>query len=500
MHRHGNQDSLEDFTRKARLKHADKYGYSKVTYTKSLKKISIICHEHGEFLQAPSEHLSGKGCRKCGVIRAKNSRLKNSSIFISQANSVHNNKYDYSKIIYLGTHKKLEIICPMHGNFWQEAKSHLCGNGCPQCKRIKLKEFHHDSQEKWVKKAKSVHGDKYDYSKIQYKNSLTKIEIVCPIHGGFFMAPFNHLRGQDCPRCFGRNSKPEQEICDFIKKSDPGTEIIQNSRKIIDPQELDIYIPSKNLAIEYCGLYWHSQEKIGKTYHRDKYLACKAKGITLATIFENEWLNKQEIVKSMLLSRLQLTPFKIGARKTEIKEISCADVKTFLMENHLMGSVSGKVYLGLFHNDKMVSCMIFGKSRFDATQWEILRFASLCNHQINGGASKLLTYFISKYSPNIISTYADLRYGEGRTYENFGFKFKHVSHPNYFYFKHGDSTLCSRIQFQKHKLAQKLSNFDPELSEYENMKNNGYNRIYDCGNNVYTWQRNAHENSVHTAK
>lgn len=200
-----NYMNKEEFIIKARKIHGDKYDYSKVKYVNNITKICIICPEHGEFWQIPTNHLRGFGCKKCsGMFLDKNT-------FIERATLKHNGKYDYSKVVYKNNQTKVIIICPEHGEFCQNPSSHLKGVGCPKCNGgVKF------TQEEFLKKSKEVHGDKYDYSKVEYKNCNTKVCIVCPEHGEFLQSPNKHLRGQKCPKCSGVAKSNTDE---FIKKA-----------------------------------------------------------------------------------------------------------------------------------------------------------------------------------------------------------------------------------------------------------------------------------------
>ena len=289
-----------------------------------------------------------------------------------------------------------------------------------------------------------------------------------------------------CPNCYPIKSRPtsiiECEIFYFLEKFFP--DILKNKR-FEKKFELDIFIPSKNIGIELNGLYWHSElNGKDKNYHSDKTKFFEERGIQVIHIFEDEWIEKQEIVKSIILSKLGLIENKIFARKTMIKEIFSADAKLFLFDNHIQGEVNSKVNLGLFYNDELVSLMTFSKPRFNKHyDWEMVRFCNKINTNVIGGAGKLLVYFRKNYSGSIIS-YADRRFSQGKIYETLEFKGKKQSAPDYFYFKNGYNRY-SRVQFQKHKLKDKLEIFDPNLTEWQNMQLNGYDRIWDCGNLVF---------------
>ena len=191
------RSSKKDFITKARKIHGDKYDYSNVDYVNNYTKVCIICPKHGEFLQTPSNHLSGKGCPKCKADKTRERLILSKEGFIKKARLVHGNKYDYSKVEYVNNITKVCIICPEHGEVWQTPNHHLSGCGCHKCGGEKQT----STKEKFIKKAKEIHGDKYDYSKVDYSNAHTKVCIICPNHGEFWQTPNNHLRGHGCPKC-----------------------------------------------------------------------------------------------------------------------------------------------------------------------------------------------------------------------------------------------------------------------------------------------------------
>ena len=202
--------NIEEFISKAREVHKDHYDYSKAVYCGALKKICVICPEHGEFWITPANHLSGQGCKICGLIERSKKRKKSIEQFIKETRTVHGDKYDYSKVTYHNIDKKVCIICPEHGEFWQTPYHHLNGCGCPKCVG------QGKTTEDVVEEFKKIHGDKYDYSKVEYTNSLKKVCIICPEHGEFWQSPTNHLNGCGCPKCSNVKHKTTNE---FIKES-----------------------------------------------------------------------------------------------------------------------------------------------------------------------------------------------------------------------------------------------------------------------------------------
>jgi len=200
------------FINKATSIHGQKYDYSKVEYVKSTSHVNIICPKHGIFKQKPNRHLSGRGCRDCSFDRARSIIQE----FIKKANKIHKSKYDYSNSKYINSHTKIIISCPIHGEFLQTPNSHLSGDGCFKCGNSNM------DTELFIKKANSIHKNKYDYSKVEYITSKTKVKIICPVHGEFLQNSAAHLRGQQCFRCNGTVPLSQLEFvtrCNIIHKN-----------------------------------------------------------------------------------------------------------------------------------------------------------------------------------------------------------------------------------------------------------------------------------------
>lgn len=231
-----------DFISKAKEIHKNKYDYSEVHYVNSRTKVCIICPEHGEFWQTPSTHLKGCGCPKCS------GKFLDKDFFIEKANKIHKNKYDYSKVTYKGNKTKVEIICPIHGSFWQTPNDHLDRCGCPECRKSKKL-----TTTTFIERANKIHNFRYDYSKVNYVNADSKVEIICKKHGSFFQLPSNHIAGQGCPKC---RLKEQSKLYERLKNALPGIEIIYEADKIewLKPQRFDIYFPKYNIAVEYNGI------------------------------------------------------------------------------------------------------------------------------------------------------------------------------------------------------------------------------------------------------
>jgi len=193
---------FEDFVKKAREVHGDKFIYHEESFNGSDSKTLITCKIHGDFYQKPYRHLKGQGCPRCAGFH------KTTDDIVEEFKKVHGDRYDYSKVDYIGFHSKVCIICKKHGEFWITPANHLNGRGCPKCKSDKLSGTFSMGTDKFVEKAREVHGNAYDYSKVDYKNNVTKVEIICHEkdtngieHGSFIVTPATHLRGSKCPKC-----------------------------------------------------------------------------------------------------------------------------------------------------------------------------------------------------------------------------------------------------------------------------------------------------------
>lgn len=280
------------------------------------------------------------------------------------------------------------------------------------------------------------------------------------------------------------SSKPEQEIAEYIKSIYDG-QVLSRDRKLLEGLELDIVIPDKKLAIEYDGLYWHNENVVSWDLHVKKTDQCEEHDYQLIHIFEDEWRDKKEIVKSRISGLLGKND-RIFARRCEVRQVDSKTTTEFLNDCHIQGACSSKYHYGLYFENELVSLMTFGKSRFAKDEFELLRFCNRLYTNVVGGASRLLKHFLQDH-PEIksITSYADRRWSKGNLYESIGFKKIHVTDPAYFYIVTGIRE--NRVKYQKHKLV--ANGADPNKTEHEIMKERKCPRIYDCGTIKYQFER-----------
>jgi len=198
--------------------HGQRYDYSKVFYVKSHDKIEIICPDHGLFSQTPNGHLNGAGCLKCAIEKIHARQRLTSEEFINRAKTIHKDKYVYDKTVYRGYENKVVIGCPKHGVFEQRVGDHLRGEGCPKCAVLLTGEIGRMSLSDFVAHSKEIHGNKYDYGRVVYKNNRTKVALVCSVHGEFFVSPDNHFKGYGCKKC-NRDARCVRHQADFIERA-----------------------------------------------------------------------------------------------------------------------------------------------------------------------------------------------------------------------------------------------------------------------------------------
>jgi very-short-patch-repair endonuclease len=300
----------------------------------------------------------------------------------------------------------------------------------------------------------------------------------------------NYYKKHDVSRPNIIVSKYEIQLAEFFKEL--GVDYVLNDRKILEGREIDIYLPSYKLGIEIDGLYWHSEKYISnKKYHCEKTEMANSKGIDIIRITDYEINNKFDIVKNRILAKIGKSQ-KIYARKCNIIEISNSIYEDFMHTYHIQGYAKSKYKVALEHEGKIVAIMSFAKSRYNKKyQYELIRYASV--GIIIGGMSRLFSYFVNKYDPQSIISYSDIRWNNGTGYQKIGMVLTDTTKPNYWYII--DGIPAHRSKYQKHKLKNILKTYDETLTEYENMKNNGYSRYWDCGNKVFTWKKEENINA-----
>lgn len=350
----------------------------------------------------------------------------------------------------------------------------------------------------------------FDEQNSKYRFECKKCKKIIETNGACYNPRAKTFpRCEECfPKLNTRNSLFQQEFEGFLEGYKIAYE--RNNRTILKELglEIDIYVPEQKIGIELNGLFYHSEvngEKPRK-YHLSKTKKAEEKGIRLLHIFSDEWQEKKEVVKSMVLHKLgKNNKQKIHARKCKIKTISPQEKTRFLQENHIQGAdYSNTIPFGAFYQNELVSVMtfsrgkrkIFGGLEYQKDHVELVRFAIKKYTLITGIASKLFQAAIKELKPEKIISFADRRWSSdiesGILYMKLGFKKDTCTSPNYWYLlkKNSYKKRVHRFAFRKSLLNKKLDVFDKEKSEWENMKQNGNDRVWDCGTIKYVWCNN----------
>ena len=305
-----NTKTLE-FIEKAKKVHGDRYGYDSVDYINNYTKVAIFCERHGIFMQIPNNHLGGSDCRKCA-------HTITTEEFIIKVNKVHNNKYSYLDTVFNGTKEKVEVTCNAHGNFTQKAQSHLRGVGCPKCANESISKKLMFTNEDFVEKAKEIHGDKYDYSEVEYKGTNTRVKLFCSKHGQFLQSPNSHLIGHGCMKCGKSNmsDKRTKTTEQFIQEANlvhNGKYSYNQSEYIKCTEKVDIschihglfkQTPSNHIKGQGCPKCKHANNLGG--FGKNEYIK-RANG-RICTFYTLRCFNKDEEF------------YKIGITMTTLKE------------------------------------------------------------------------------------------------------------------------------------------------------------------------------------
>ena len=279
--------TTDKFIKEAKEKHGDKFDYSKTNYNNCNEQIIIICKEHGEFQQTPISHLNGSiCCQKCVLNNIGKWNNSNSNEFIEKSNVIHNNKYDYSKVEYINANKKVVLVCKIHGDFEITPNSHLNGSGCYYCGKLNMAQKQSLSKEEFVQKSIDIHGNIYDYSKVEYVNNHSKILIICKNHGDFVQTPQGHLSGRGCIKCVNK----------YCYTTDEWIHMAKNIHGDIYDYSKTKYISAKNNVIITCKTHGDFEQQPTVHLRPTGCSRCNPKKFSKTQI---EWLNFISILQKI---------------------------------------------------------------------------------------------------------------------------------------------------------------------------------------------------------
>lgn len=426
----------------------------------------------------------------CSKFSIQRKIIKTNSISLDTANNNFIIRYPNVQVIgYTSTKELAKFRCIKCDNIWEgqygNAYQGISNFKCLICHPIKFNNITLDQAKDNIFKV-------FPYLEVtEYNGSKEYCTVRSSICGHSYKALYYNLKqgnsGYVCKVCTPEtgSSNSEQQLLQYIKDIYSGW-IITNDRTILGDLELDIVIPDLGIAVEFNGSYFHSDKFKDKYYHINKTNRLKEEAdYNLIHVFQEDWDLRKDIVISRLRNVLGKTENKVFARKCAVKILD-EFPREFLNTNHLQGSGSNtSINLGLYHNSTLISVMTFSKPRFTTKyDFELVRFCNLLGHTVVGGASKLFKFFRKIHPTSSIISYSLKSWGTGDLYKKLGFKYSHTSEPNYRY--HKNKNYLSRYQCQKHLLKDKFTDiYSDDKTEYEIMTEAGYNRIYDCGSDVW---------------
>lgn len=324
-----------------------------------------------------------------------------------------------------------------------------------------------------------------EFTEAEYHGCFRKNQYLwsCNTCGREFLDHVDYGRVPRCTVCNPyRISAGELSLRQYIEGL--GVQVQSGDRTLLKSMELDLLLPEHNLAIEFNGIYWHSSRFKDRFYHYDKFAECRRHGVHLIQIFEDEWINKPDIIKSRISSLLGKSP-RLYARKLKIGQVSQYDYREFCELHHLQGHATASFVTGLWDQERLVAVMSFSKSRYAESEYELVRFCT--EGTIVGAASRLFAYFVRVHNPSSVVSYANRCWSQGNLYRQLGFKDTTPVDRNVGYWYVKNFQRWHRSNFTKKRLVQQ--GHDCALSESEIMENLGYLKIYDCGNYRFTWTR-----------
>lgn len=462
---------------------------SNIAASKSVKLLSTVyksrklnlvfeCSIHGKFSTSLASLIQSHGCPKCGSLigsakqKAKIEDVK--KLFLECSYIPLFNTYKNAK-------EKLSYLCPKHGESKITYDNLKQGKRCKKCSfenlsnsnRLKEEDYNKLIEELTKKKIKPL----FKYN--QYLGLKESAKFQCEIHGEFESNLDRLKYGNGCRKCTTHHSDAQYEISQFIASL--GIQIIENDRKFIKPLEIDILCPDQLVGIEYCGLWWHNELYKNKKEHKNKLNKANDKGLNLITIFEDEWLEKQDQIKGYLKSLLNLNSIILYGRNTEIKEVPKDQTKTFLDKYHIQGDCNFKIAFGLYYNEELVGVVTGGKHHRNSSRNELIlnRIVFKSDITIVGGASKLLNQ-LKKYAKDNnytkIISWSDNRWSKGNVYKKIGFAKTHDFPPNYSYIKKDNRFSKQSLTKTRLRKLGGVGNTEREMA-----LSLGYRRIWDCG-------------------
>lgn len=508
------QITHDEWLERFRAKHGERFDYAKTqNITSSLQRITITCETHGDFEQVVYKHWSAQKhpCRACRLAANGKKHRKSVPTFLDEIKARFGDAYDVGNVRYEGYKKPVTLTCHEHGSFSQTPQLLRAGYGCPACGDAKSRIARacqivpRKTANDFVQAARAQHGERFTYEKAVYLGAHTPIEITCATHGPFWQIPTNHLIGHGCPRCGtgGRISQAEDELFSFVKAL--CEDAVQSNRKLIAPFELDIFVPSRRLAIEVNGVYWHSDKRTESDAHASKRRACEAAGVRLLQFTDIELETRRETVERLVRNALGVAEGpKLNARDCAVVELPAATAKAFIEAWHMQGARAVSAHrFGLMHpREGLVAVMTFGtdvyrrnRTEQDLGTCDLTRFAT--KDAVRGAASKLFAHAQRTLGFQRCVSYSMSDWFDGGVYAKMGFVHDADVAPDYRVY-HRYAGLLPKQQWQRKFIGARLQAigrddllpFDAatdKRTERAMQDACGALRVYDSGKRRWVW-------------
>lgn len=482
---------------------------------KSNEKVSFNCPVHGLYKQRVGDRIklsTGEKIRDCPTCSRHNKKGKVKWEYPSWLEGV----MDKSSWLRLVNHEvysneSLLFHCKVHGDYYRtygkwihELKEER--NLCPRCaksyasKISQERKQHNRKYPEWFIDMLYSEEDK-NLARSGELKSHSKVKFICPKHGVYEKWVYDVIfmgtgicKSKYCPKCYsgGYRSSYEREIEEYIR-SVSSTSIETNVKGYLGKKEIDIYLPEFKLGIEFNGCYYHSvmggssDYLKDEFYHQLKFIEAKEKGIHLIQIFDVDWFNKKDKIKSYIKGLIS-SKERIFARKCEIREVSKDLANEFYNRYHLLGMTNSFNYsIGLYYKGYLISVMSFGRPRF-GTEFdsELLRYCVRPGYIVVGGAQRLFKRYIKEFNIKSVLSYSDNDYFLGTVYNNLGFEGELCEHPRYFWTKRGEVEI-KREKARLKYLEKEFPELYKESLNYSNkedfiMSALGYMKVYRSGN------------------
>lgn len=483
--------SYGEWLSKFKAVHGDTYVYSGVSYRESSAVVEYFCEHHGDIEQNAQAHLRGLGCPKCSKGSAGARRRTTESAWFTKFRAAHGDSYAYLQIQYppAGSGEALvTYTCPQHGQVQQSARNHANGHGCPHCGAASSASARTLGLDEWTPRFKEAHAERYEYLEmLRDKGKPAQVLYRCPSHGHTMQVAADHAAGHGCQACgpagtFG--NRYTREIAEYMESL--GLETRSEHSFPGSRKRWDVVVPEARLAIEFDGIYFHSEKfSSNRGYMKGKADEAASNGFRQINIWEDEWYNKNGIVKRLLASAAgKLSDRKVFGRKLKTTRISHSAAKTFMEANHIQGFAPGSHYIALTESDEVVACMVYSyraggrDTKITDCCVEIQRYATSVS--VVGGFQKLLKFLLCDTSIRSVVSYSDPRIFTGNMYLQAGFTKHQEGSPDYCYVK-------SRVRVSKRSRqkswfkAHPEALYDPTLTESELATLNGYHRLWFRG-------------------